>query len=126
MKAPYKSVFLRFVLLILVLLVLAATLAAQGTPVGKSRDLTLSSPARIGDVVLPAGDYRVTHLMDGDRHIMVFKSVKGEKKEVRVPCKMQTLDARARHTEQRYEHTPAGDRQLMSMVFAGEKVEHVF
>jgi len=126
MKGVSAPLFLRFGLLILVLILLATLVAAQDKTVGKTRDLTLREPARAGDVVLPAGTYHVTHVMEGERHIMLFKPVRGEKKEYRVICKMHALPGQAARSEQRFEEAPGGTRVLMSLVFAGDNVEHVF
>ena len=126
MKGYSAPLFLRFGLLILALIVLATLVAAQDNIVGKTRDLTLREPARAGDVVLPAGSYRVTHVMEGERHIMLFKATRGDKKEYRVSCKMQELPSQAARSEQRYDESPTGTRLLTSLVFAGDKVEHVF
>ncbi|MBZ5646629.1 MAG: hypothetical protein LAN37_05330 [Acidobacteriia bacterium] len=126
MKGNSAPLFLRLGLLMLALIVLATLVAAQDNTVGKTRDLTLREPARAGDVVLPAGSYWVTHVMEGERHIMLFKAMRGEKKEYRISCKMQALPSQAARSEQRFEETPTGTRQLTSLVFAGDKVEHVF
>ncbi len=126
MKVRSAPIIVRFVLLILIVVVAAVSVSAQGSPIGKSRDLVLRLPAQAASITLPAGEYRVTHVMDGEKHVLVFKALKGERKEFRVPCKMHALDVEARHTEQHYEMTSAGDRVLTSLVFQGEKVEHVF
>ncbi len=126
MKGVSAPLLLRFGLLVLVLILLSTLVAAQDSTVGKTRDVTLREPARVADVVLPAGTYHVTHVMAGERHIMLFKAVRGEKKEYRVSCKMHALSGQAARSEQRFEETPGGTRVLMSLVFAGDNVEHVF
>ncbi len=77
-------------------------------------------------MTLAAGTYRVTHLMDNGQHTMVFKAVRGDKKEYRVSCKMRELPAVAARDEQHFQALTARDRVLTSLVFAGDKVEHVF
>lgn len=126
MKAWLASRTLRFGALVLVLIVLGTLVSAENVPVGKTRDLTLRAPARVGDFTLTAGTYHVTHVMENGQHVMVFKAVRGDKKAYRVSCKMRELPAVAARDEQHFEEVTAKDRVLMSLVFAGDKVEHVF
>lgn len=126
MKAYLASRTTRFGALIFVLILLGSLVSAQNAPVGKAHDLTLRAPAKVGEVTLAAGTYHVTHVMDNNQHIMIFKGVRGDKKEYRVTCKMRELPAVASRDEQRFEELSAKDRVLMSLVFAGDKVEHVF
>jgi len=108
------------------LIVLATMVSAQNVPIGKSHDITLRAPAQVGESTLPAGTYRVTHVMENENHILVFKGVRGDKKEYRINCKMRELPTPAAHDEQRFEEPSPKERILTSLVFAGDKVEHVF
>jgi hypothetical protein len=111
---------------LIAIIVFGILVSAENVPVGKTHDMTLRAPARIGDVVLAAGTYHVTHVMENGQHVMLFKAVRGDKKEYRVTCKMHELAAVATRDEQRFEELSSKDRVLMSLVFAGDKVEHVF
>lgn len=126
MKAWLASRTVRFGALLFVLILLGTLVAAENVPVGKSHDLTLRAPARVGEVTLAAGTYHVTHVMDNGQHVMLFKAVRGDKKEYRISCKMRELPTVAAHDEQHFQELSAKDRVLMSLVFAGDKVEHVF
>lgn len=92
----------------------------------QTRELRLYSSVRAGDVVLPAGIYAVRHLMEGEKHIMVFKTIGKGNKEFRVTCTMLPLAERAARTEQEYRYGAGGERILLSLVFEGDNVKHVF
>ena len=126
MKAWFAPQVVRWGAVIFAIIVLATLVSAQNVPVGKVHDLTLRAPARIGDIALAAGTYQVTHLMENGQHVMLFKGVRGDKKEYRVSCTMRELPSVAAHDEQRFEELSAKERVLVSLVFAGDRVEHVF
>ncbi len=126
MKAWLASRTARFGALLFALILVGTLLSAENLPLGKPHDVTLRAPARVGEVTLASGTYRVTHLMDNGQHIMVFKAVRGDKKEYHISCKMRELPAVAARDEQHYQELSAKDRVLTSLVFAGDKVEHVF
>jgi hypothetical protein len=126
MKACSASRTAWFGALLFAFILLGTLVSAENLPVGKSHDLNLRAPARVGEVTLAAGTYHVTHLMENGQHVMVFKAVRGDKKEYRVSCKMRELPVVAAHDEQHYQEVSPKDRVLMSLVFAGDKVEHVF
>ncbi len=126
MKAwlAYRSAW--FGALLLALILFGTLVSAEELGVGKTHDLTLRAPARVGAVTLAAGTYHVSHLMENGQHVMVFKAVRGDKKEYRINCKMRELPAVATRNEQHFEELSAQERVLTSLVFAGDKVEHVF
>lgn len=95
---------------------------ASNVDVGKSWTLTLYKPTRVGATLLPAGDYNVRHLKDGDGHVLAFKS--GKKEMARVGCTMEQLPKRAETTSQLIDTTSAGERVLMSIAFEGDKFQH--
>jgi hypothetical protein len=107
-----------------------ATLASAGQNkfgVADSRNLTLNSPTRVGNTLLPQGEYRILHTMEGQNHIMVFKQLNTSKPaEARVTCKLVPLDKRAEKTETNYVLNAANERMLRSIVFEGDSAEHVF
>ena len=110
-------------LLLLTLLGLSVMLCAQEAAGFKTnRTVLLTEQAKVGAQLLPAGEYKVTHIMEGSEHIMVFK--KG-KQEYRVKCKMEPLNAKADQTQFWYESDSSGQRVLQVMVFQGDTVRHV-
>ncbi len=126
MKAWLASRTTWFGALLSAFILLGTMVSAENVAVGKAHDLTLRVPARVGEFTLAAGTYHVTHLMENGQHVMVFKAVRGDKKEYRVSCKMRELPVAAAHDEQHYQEVSSKDRVLMSLVFAGDTVEHVF
>jgi hypothetical protein len=110
-------------LLLLTLLGLGTMIWAQQAAGFKgTRTVTLSEQARVGTELLPAGEYKLTHTMEGAEHIMVFK--KG-KQEYRVKCNMEPLQAKANNTQFFYRDDASGQRVLEAMVFQGDTVRHV-
>jgi len=93
-----------------VVLGLASWAFAQGSA-GKTGNLTLASPAQVGSVVLPAGNYEVRHIASPTGHSMEFVRVTEwnlgyegtptfTDREVvaTVSCNMQSLNAKAGKT----------------------------
>lgn len=121
---------LRVVALVALCVLTLATLASAGQNkfgVADSRNLTLTTPTRVGDILLPQGEYRVLHTMEGKNHIMVFKQLNTSKPvEARVKCNLVPLDKRAEKTETNYVLNAANERVLRSMVFEGDSAAHVF
>jgi hypothetical protein len=107
-------------LLTIPLLMLAADTSYP--KVGKSWTVSFSKPAKVGGTVLPAGDYKVQHLKDGDAQVLVFKS--GNKEKVRVACKTEERPSKADGTELTYVDNDGGDRVLRAIVFEGDRFRH--
>ena len=116
-------------LCLMFVLTLAGVLAAKTNKFGVSdvRKLTLSAPTRVGDVLLPKGDYEVRHVMEADNHIMVFTQL-GTKKtvEARAKCNLVPLKDKAGRDELAYGVNAAGERVLQRLQFKGDSAEHVF
>lgn len=91
----------------------------------KSKDLDLNAPARVGSVVLPAGEYRVTHEMQGTQHILVMALTGKAKQTFRVACAMQPLTNVATQDEQHYRYE-GKEKILVGLLFKGDKVFHAF
>jgi hypothetical protein len=89
----------------------------------KSQELKLSEGVRVGSVALPAGEYRVTHEMQGTQHILVMALAGRNKQTFRVPCTMQPLVQAAPQTEQHYRYE-GKEKILVGLVFKGDKVFH--
>lgn len=52
-----------------------ASAAENKFGVADTQKITFSEPIRVGTTLLPTGDYRVLHQMDGSQHIMLFKQL---------------------------------------------------
>lgn len=95
--------------------------------IADSQKLTLVYAMRVGDVLLPSGDYQVLHTMEGNNHIMVFKQLnKKNPAEARVKCQLVPLDKKAGRTETTFVLNAANERVLKTLVFAGDSAQHVF
>jgi hypothetical protein len=90
--------------------------------VGKSWTVTFTEPAKVGSALLPAGEYRVQHLKEGDAHVLVFKA--GNKAKARVTCKTEEQASKSDRTMALYGHNDAGERVLRSIVFEGDRFSH--
>lgn len=104
---------------------LTAFAADANFGVGKTRNITLLSETKVGSTVLPAGEYKVQHLMEGNEHIMVFKSVSNNKEKARVKCTMEKLDRKADQTMSLIQ-TVDNQRVLTALIFAGDTYRHAF
>lgn len=96
--------------------------------VADTRQLKFESPMRIGNTLLPAGEYKVLHTMEGDNHIMVFRQLNAKQTpvEVRVKCSLVPLAAKADQTQQIFVLNSAKERVLHELVFRGDTAKHVF
>jgi len=112
------------VIALLLLTVASAAMAADASSVdvGKSWTLTLDQPTRVGATLLPAGEYNVRHLKDGEEHVLAFKA--GKKEMARVSCKMEELPKKAATTTLLKNKNDAGEQVLMSVAFEGDKFQH--
>ena len=115
-------------MLIAAVLVICATtlLVAKDNPMGiaTKQDITFSAPTVVGGTLLPAGDYKIIHEMQGTEHIMIFKSING-KTEVKAKCSLVPLTEKAKTTEQRYNENAKNEHVLVEMTFRGDTAKHV-
>src|SRR5271157_3117821 len=90
-----KRITVFLLALFVVLLCNAVLLPAKDNSMGiaEKRAITLSAPTLVGGTVLPAGDYKVTHEMQGQTHIMIFKQSHGTA-EAKVRCELVPLNAK--------------------------------
>ncbi len=95
--------------------------------VADSRNVSFTAPTLVGDVILPAGEYKVIHTMEGENHIMVFKQVNAKKPaEAKIKCQLVPLTQKAQRDEQSFVFNAANQRVLHSMIFKGDSAQHVF
>ena len=104
-------------------LAIAAVVLAKDNQLGVNRTKTVkfAQEALVGGQVLPAGTYRVTHVMEGADHIMVFKS---DTVETRVKCNMVPLPEKSHQTYYEFRTNEQGARVLQAMVFSGDNFRH--
>jgi len=120
-----KSIALFFVVILCLTSVLQAGTNKYG--VADVRKVTLSAATRVGDVLLPQGDYEVRHVMEAENHMMVFKQLGTNKPaEARVKCNLVALKEKADQTQVIYESNGANERVLRTLRFKGDLAEHVF
>ena len=93
--------------------------------VAETQTITFNAPMVVGGTLLPAGDYRVTHQMQGTDHIMTFTQIGGKKAEAKSKCSLVPLKAKARTTEQRYTVNAKNEHVLTEMTFRGDTAKHV-
>jgi hypothetical protein len=92
--------------------------------IAEKQTINFTAPTIIGSTVLPAGQYTVTHQMNGQSHIMIFKQVKG-KAEAQTNCSLVPLKEKAERTEQEYTTNAKNQRVLQQITFQGDRATHV-
>jgi hypothetical protein len=122
--------FLIRISIIVVLLALATTVFAGEklnkfgvTDVAK---VNFAASIRVGDVLLPQGNYEVRHTMVGEDHVMVFKQLGGKNAEAKVKCHLVPTKEKADQTQTIYVLNAAKERVLQTLVFKGDMAEHQF
>ena len=101
---------------------------------GKTGELTLASPAQVGNIVLPAGNYEVRQVASPTGHLMEFARITewnlgyegsptySEREVVAtVNCDMQALNAKAKKTIAEKEGV-----RIARLEIKGENVAHNF
>src|SRR5437660_12026010 len=68
-----KSTALFFALILCLSSMLQAATNKYG--VADVRKFTLTAPTRVGDVLLPPGNYEGRHVMEAENHMMVYKQL---------------------------------------------------
>ena len=108
---------------------MVAVLASAGDKPGLAnyQRVSFSGNVRVGDVVMPQGDYEVKHVMEGENHIMVFTRLGGRKAaSFRVKCSLLPLGEKAKATEKKYVLNAANEQVVQEIVFKGHSAKHVF
>lgn len=110
------------------IMVLAGTAMASAMPgVADVQKISFDSAIRIGGTLVPAGNYEVRHVMEGENHIMVFHDVNRKKApEVRIKCTLVPLASKAVETQKIYIVNAANEEVLQELVFRGDTAKHVF
>ena len=111
-------------------LLLGTFVAAQQNKqlgVADKHQVAFLNPTRVANVLLPQGDYRIVHTMEGDTHIMVFtqEHVK-HPVEARAKCSLVPLQEKATQTHTVYALNANSEHVLVELIFEGETAKHVF
>jgi hypothetical protein len=120
--------FMKIVLVVAMCVLGLSVLAGAGQNqfgVADVRQVRFDNPIWVGETLLPSGDYKVLHTMQGDTHIMVFQQKSG-KEEVRVKCTLAPLQAKAERTETAYTLNDKNERVLHGLTFKGDNATHQF
>ena len=120
---------LLFVAVILFLLLAFAPSAAGQKPYGiaEQRQVTFAAPVWVGGMLLPAGDYRVRHTMEGAEHVMIFTALRGKPPlEARAKCSLVPAPRPLREDRAGFKLNPAGEQVLTLLAFKGDRAEHRF
>ncbi len=109
-----------------VILLCGTMLQAKDNPMGiaPKQTITFTQPTVVGGSLLPAGEYKVTHEMQGQTHIMTFQQI-GGKAEAKSKCNLIPLTEKAAKTETHFTENAKNERVLTQMTFRGDKATHV-
>jgi hypothetical protein len=116
-------------LVVAVALSLTGLLQAKQNKYGVAdvRKITFTAPVRVGQVLLPQGEYEVRHVMEAQSHIMLFRQLGTSKPaEARVKCKLVPLKAKAESDQVIYVLNAANEKVLQTLTFRGDLAQHVF
>lgn len=113
-------------ILMLVSLAGVAMAALNQFGVADIQKVTFNDPMKIGDVVLPKGEYKVVHAMEGENHIMLFTQQRvSNPAQARVKCQLVKLASKAERTQLLY--TQDGNNKILQEItFRGDTAKHVF
>ena len=113
-------------ILMLVSMASLAMAALNQFGVADIQKVTFSDPMKIGDVVLPKGEYKVVHAMEGENHIMLFTQQRvANPAQARVKCQLVKLASKAERTQLLYTQE-GNNRILQEITFRGDTSKHVF
>jgi hypothetical protein len=116
-------------LVLLVVLILAGTVVAAANKYGIAdrREIALDQPAWVGNVLLPAGNYEVRHVMEGETHILVFRQMNVKRPlEARVKCTLTSVAKPIEQTQMGFKLNATNERVLNWLAFKGDRAEHSF
>lgn len=108
----------------------------KGVNEWKNGMLRIANPVWAGNVQLKTGMYHVQHIVDGDKHVLVFKSVTQRagyqegsmwegKEVVRLECRVEPVAKSISNTKMVLGKNEAGESVIEEIQIAGEKVKHV-
>jgi hypothetical protein len=86
--------------------------------------LTLEQPLKIGNTVVPIGEYKFQCRHIGDTDMLFVTNAESGKEVARVPCRRQELQSKTKESQFTVS-SASGTRTLVSLKIKGETVEHV-
>ena len=115
----------RFAFITLILVVASSMLyAGVDRPVPhKEKTVIIYSDTKIGDTVLPKGEYEVKHVLEGTDNVLVFTS---GRKDYRFKCQLKPTTDKVDAVALQFHNNPDGSRSLVSVTFPGDASAHVF
>ena len=117
-----------FMILMATLVVIGCTVMVsakdQMDGVATKQTINLTMPTVVGGTLLPQGEYKINHEMQGTEHIMIFTKV-GGKAEAKTKCNLIPLNGKAKTTEFRYTENAQNERVLVEMQFQGDTSKHM-
>ena len=111
---------------VLLFILTAVAIAANQYGVADKREVTFYNAVRVGDTLLPPGEYVVIHQMQGNDHFMIFTKTGKKPAEARVKCTLKPLATQVAQSQTEYSVNAANERVLRRIVFKGDKAEHLF
>src|SRR5579864_6838563 len=111
-------------LLVCVVGIVPFAMAGNDLGIHDTGRVTFSSPVRVGNSLLPAGEYIVRHTMEGQEHVMVFEAVNHKTQPVKAKCQLVQLSGKADQTRTVFDINGANERVLQELVFAGDRAKH--
>ena len=95
--------------------------------VADQQKTTFSHAIRVGDTVLPQGEYKIQHTMEGAEHVMVFTQLKASNPATaRAKCQLVSVEKKIEQTYFGYQKSAASEYLLQEMAFKGDTAKHVF
>ncbi len=115
----------RLALIAFILVVITSMLyAGVDRPVPhKEKTVTLYSDVKVGDKVLPKGEYDVKHVSEGADNVLVFTS---GRKEYRFKCQLKPITDKVEGVALQFRTNTDGTKSLVSVTFPGDASAHVF
>lgn len=117
--------------------ILAQQKATPEYTIGKSSQIHLNVPVKVGTVTLPPGMYQLQHKMEGDDHYVSFRKVSmaagyrhgntqvAKEDVASVKCRVEATD-KVRKTALTFRTNAAGEKELAEVRIAGESFKHEF
>ena len=99
---------------------------SQQIKVGKTGDMRFDEETRVGDLVLPPGEYRFVHRVAGEDHFVQFVRAGKSTQLGGVKCQLEPLAKKASRTAVFATEEGGGARRITRIEVAGENVAHVF
>jgi hypothetical protein len=118
----------KFIAVLMLVSIAGLALAAVNQyGVADTQKVTFNDPMKVGDVVLPKGEYKVLHAMEGENHIMLFTQQRVAKPaQARIKCQLVKLNGKAERTQLVYTEDASNVHILQEMIFRGDLAKHVF